>query len=592
MNLSLGSSTIYNTQCAGSAYSAAFKAARDVGVLAAVAAGNSGAFNGLSSPACAPEAVSVGATFDAYNPGWCPDSSADAVTCFSNNANYLTLLAPGCTTTAGEDASGAPISMCGTSMASPHVAGAIAVLKGAVPGATSAQVVQALQESGKPVADYRDLALVKPRLSLKAAVERLKALVGGTGPPDTTAPTATLAINAGALKTATGTVRLGINGSDASAITQMCVRNSADAPCTVDADWEAFAPTKATWQLAAGADGQRTVYVWLKDQFGNAMTTPASASIQLDTTARDTTAPTGAVVINAGARLTASLAVSLQITGSDDSSAMCVSNTGDGCSSADAAFEAFATDKAWRLDGSGGDGQRTVYVWLRDSAGNTMSTPASVTIIVDSTPPSQTKVAFKNDAVLSSFNYVWAFFSAWDANGVAKFCYDFATPLVAAGCQGSWRTFNPNDGSAYVALPGSSGVKTIRAFFQDAGGNRSPVAAAASITLDVTPPSMSAVRVTIAESTPTSITMRWAGAAVDPHSGLVSYWLAYRADGGLPAPACRADGSTTRALVPTSATRATVGGLVAGNVFYRFRLCAVDKLGNVAAGVTGFGATS
>jgi len=131
---SLASADLSPTPCTTNAFQAAFRAARAAGVLAATAAGNSKSTAGLASPACATAAVSVGAVYDSsLGPaGWggaalCTDSatSPDQITCFSNSADYLGLLAPGAMITGGG------VTYGGTSQAAPHVAGAIAVLKGA-----------------------------------------------------------------------------------------------------------------------------------------------------------------------------------------------------------------------------------------------------------------------------------------------------------------------------------------------------------------------------------------------------------------------------------------------------------------------------
>jgi subtilisin family serine protease len=67
MNLSLGNSQLHSdTECRDSPYDQAFASAREVGILPIVAAGNEARKNGISYPACAPGAVSVGAVYDDY----------------------------------------------------------------------------------------------------------------------------------------------------------------------------------------------------------------------------------------------------------------------------------------------------------------------------------------------------------------------------------------------------------------------------------------------------------------------------------------------------------------------------------------------
>jgi len=53
-------------------------------------------------------------------------------------------------------------------MAAPHVAGAFAILKQRVPGATVSQMLQALQLTGKPITDVT--GITKPRIQVDAAL--------------------------------------------------------------------------------------------------------------------------------------------------------------------------------------------------------------------------------------------------------------------------------------------------------------------------------------------------------------------------------------------------------------------------------------
>jgi len=170
VNLSLGGGS-YTQPCTGDIFANPIANARAAGILSAIASGNNGYVNRLSSPACVPSAVSVGAVYDA-NIGskyWtiCYDTTtaADRVACFSNSASFLTLLAPGSVITA------AGISMSGTSQATPHIAGSIAVLKGegAFPEATPDEIVSRITDTGVPVTDWRN-GITKPRIDLLAAI--------------------------------------------------------------------------------------------------------------------------------------------------------------------------------------------------------------------------------------------------------------------------------------------------------------------------------------------------------------------------------------------------------------------------------------
>ncbi|MHC3033386.1 S8 family peptidase [Acinetobacter nosocomialis] len=178
INLSLGIPGVkYKSECSNSSYATAFANARAAGVIPVVASGNDAFPDGISSPACVAGAVRVGAVYDSNiggvswgNPVKCsdPTTAADKVACFSNGGSLVTLLAPGAMITAGG------YTMGGTSQATPHVAGAIALLRAnsVTPTETIDQTINRLKTTGKPIRDSRT-GLVFPRIDLLAATNGL-----------------------------------------------------------------------------------------------------------------------------------------------------------------------------------------------------------------------------------------------------------------------------------------------------------------------------------------------------------------------------------------------------------------------------------
>ncbi len=115
--------------------------ANDLGIAVTVASGNEYYSDGISFPACLQNTISVGST-----------TKSDVISDFTNTGDNLDLLAPGYFITSTK-LGGGSIIMSGTSMAAPHVAGAIALLKQFSPLALLDQIKNALKNTGIPITD-------------------------------------------------------------------------------------------------------------------------------------------------------------------------------------------------------------------------------------------------------------------------------------------------------------------------------------------------------------------------------------------------------------------------------------------------------
>jgi subtilisin len=166
VNMSLGDISPLVTPCDASypVTKRSIDQLRAAGIPTLAAAGNAGSASALqprlSSPACIASAIAVGAT-----------DLEDDIAYYSNSAPQVALLAPGSNIRSAlpGDQYG-PKS--GTSMATPHVAGAWAVLRAARPDATFDQILDALTSTGRPVTDWRN-GVTRARIQLDAAITAL-----------------------------------------------------------------------------------------------------------------------------------------------------------------------------------------------------------------------------------------------------------------------------------------------------------------------------------------------------------------------------------------------------------------------------------
>ncbi|MEM9592899.1 MAG: S8 family serine peptidase [Acidobacteriota bacterium] len=182
ISMSLGTTSTFTNPCSSIAESGALGRARSAGMVTLVASGNSAASNGISSPACHPDAVSVGATYDTNLGGVsfsnCSDSStfADKVTCYSNSDTFLDLLGPSHCAFTAQTGGGNTSCFGGTSSATPYAAGVTALLFGKDSSLSRSDAIDALKNGGVSITDGRN-GISKPRVNATASL----ALVGGGG---------------------------------------------------------------------------------------------------------------------------------------------------------------------------------------------------------------------------------------------------------------------------------------------------------------------------------------------------------------------------------------------------------------------------
>lgn len=140
VNVSIGGD-VTATSCPNDPAAIVIEALTDAGVPVVVASGNNGYYDAIAHPSCVPDAIAVGSVGD-----------TDEISAFANTSKWLGLLAPGEGIVSSVPGPGVA-SFNGTSMAAPHVAGAITLLGEAHPSASVAHLLVALRKGGVPVYD-------------------------------------------------------------------------------------------------------------------------------------------------------------------------------------------------------------------------------------------------------------------------------------------------------------------------------------------------------------------------------------------------------------------------------------------------------
>ena len=209
ISVSLGSES-FSSICDGNTtvLTNAAQNAASAGITIVAASGNEGYCNAIAEPSCISNIISVGATYDkSISAGWCvePDScvreseascdsgylctdqgaTAGEVSCYSNSAAILDLLAPSYAVTTTDISGSGGYStddyvtgFAGTSAATPYAAGSVAVIQQAAYLATGSylspeEVRNTLVYTGSLVYDPKS-DLYTPLIDLASAIESIK----------------------------------------------------------------------------------------------------------------------------------------------------------------------------------------------------------------------------------------------------------------------------------------------------------------------------------------------------------------------------------------------------------------------------------
>jgi subtilisin family serine protease len=185
VNASLGDGGEHNdplaSPCSATPAANAIALLHAAGVAVFASSGNEGHDDGISEPACVPEAISVGGVYDASvgSVSWCGDSDCttilcsdasgpDVFVCHSNSDEILDVLAPNWRTTSPAMGGGVD-HFGGTSASSPYAAGQAALLLQDDPSLQPESIRDLLKANG-PFVTNAENGLSFPRSDVEAAL--------------------------------------------------------------------------------------------------------------------------------------------------------------------------------------------------------------------------------------------------------------------------------------------------------------------------------------------------------------------------------------------------------------------------------------
>ena len=177
----------------------------------------------------------------------------------------------------------------------------------------------------------------------------------------------------------------------------------------------------------------------------------------------DSLPPTG-VITHSGGHYVPSPSVSLTLTASDSLTGcgvaqMCVSES-PACSG----WETYATVKNWSL--SSGDGEKTLYAWIRDYLGNTGG-PYTDTIFLDTAAPVSVVITAPSHISATTFSVSWQAADPDPGSGVVSYTVEYQQN---GGSWQSWLEGTTQTSDTFNA-PQTEQTYTFRVTAYDGAGN-------------------------------------------------------------------------------------------------------------------------
>jgi hypothetical protein len=410
-----------------------------------------------------------------------------------------------------------------------------------------------------------------------------------------------LTINNSSAATNQTAVSVKLSGADAVGITGYIISKQSTAPDLSSSDWVSIT-SQTQYSVSKNStvgpsDALYSFYGWMKDTAKNISST-STASIYYDTTA-----PTiSSVSINSGDSSTSNTVVNLTISASDSLSGIAAYYASETSSAPSATATGWVdVTKTNSLSstvsvtltspGAAGSYTKTVYLWLKDGAGNVSSSFSdSITLIVDdTTAPTNPSISINSGDTSTSNTIVGLSISASDNIGVTAFYTSETSSTPSSSASGWTSVASSTSYSATVSftLSGASSAgnhsRTVYVWFKDAAGNVS-ASASDSITLvvsDTTDPSSPTININSGASSTSNTVVSLALSATD-NVGITAYFASESSS--TPASSDSGWNSVTSSTSYSATVSFTLSGASsAGNHSRTVYVWFKDAAGNVSA---------
>lgn len=455
-NMSLGGGS-YSSACDATkgALTTAIDNLRTAGIATVIATGNDSDCSGVSAPSCISSAISVGATND----------SAEE-TSFSNSFTGLVdIYAPGSAiNSAVPDSDTAYASWYGTSMATPHIAGAWTLYRQRYPLASVDDIESSLKSSATSVT-YR---------CGSPSNGKFVDVIGTMNDYNSNDPiNISITVNSNAAETTSDSVTLSLSASSNQNIDGYYVSENTTTPAIGDftaVGATAIYSADIAFSLSAGY-GIKTVYTWYKNISNNISTVKYDSILYVNADS-----PRNAsILINGGADTTPNSSITLALAATDT-----VGITGYYVSENNAtptADDFTATSSSVNYSASISYtlseeyGNKTVYAWFIDIDDNISFVVSDTISMLDTIPPIAISMIINNGSTSTVYSRIPVELVATDNLGVTGYYMseDNATPTTGEFIS---ITSTPTyTGSSFFSLSSDHGSKTIYAWFIDTVGN-------------------------------------------------------------------------------------------------------------------------